>query len=83
MNRTAKLVAHLDSFAKGYANEKTLAKALQKYETALSERKLLNNLEIVTLSNGRRQPVLVFGPREEVTQEAINFAFHGLPLFQY
>jgi hypothetical protein len=77
------LVAHLVGFAKGYANERTLATFMAKFDAGLDAHGLRGNLEVVTLPNGRLQPVLVFGPRETVITEAILMAHGGMPLFQY
>jgi len=82
-SRTNNLAAHLATFAKGYANERTLRTAMAKWDASIDASGLRGNLEVATLSNGRLQPVLVFGPREQVGQDAIALAWNGLPLYQH
>ena len=98
-NRTDKLISYLDNMSytlKGYANEKTLIRALKKgHLDALKSFGLDLNLEIHAIpsgpNKGRLLPVLVFGPREEVPVEAFHFAHgsasggkgQGLLLFKY
>ena len=82
ISRTTDLLAFLAAF-KGYANERTLRTAMAKWDDTIDRNGLRCNLEVATLPNGRLQPVLVFGPREQVGQEAICLAWTGMPVFQY
>jgi len=82
-SRMDALLAHLSGFAKGYANERTMKAFLAKFEDALVSNGLGGNLEIVTLPSGRLQPVLVFGPREQVITGAIMLAHAGMPLYHH
>jgi len=82
ISRTTALLAFLAAF-KGYANERTLRTAMAKWDVAIDANGLRAFLEVATLANGRLQPVLVFGPREQVGQEAICLAWMGMPVFQY
>lgn len=81
--RNANVTAHLATFTKGYANARTLATFLAKFDDAIDSNSLRGNLDIVTLPNGRLQPVLVFGPTEQVATEAIMLAHSGMPLYQH
>ena len=82
-NLAANVIAHLATFATGYATERTLRTALAKFDTAIDAHGLRGNLDVVTLPNGRLQPVLVFGANEPVGPDAILLGHRGLPLYQH
>lgn len=82
-NLTHNVIAHLATFAKGYANARTLAAHLSKFDAAIDTHGLRGNLDVITLPNGRLQPVLVFGANEQVSTEAIMLAHCGMPLYQH
>lgn len=61
----------------------TLAAHLSKFDAAIDTHGLRGNLDVITLPNGRLQPVLVFGANEQVSTEAIMLAHCGMPLYQH
>lgn len=88
LDRTARLDAHIiDAGFKGYANEKTLAKFVAKFERDLVQTGYDRNLEVRRIAGGKHEgrlvAILVLGPREPATFEAMSFAHLGLPVFQY
>jgi len=80
---TANVIAFLAPNFKGYANERTLRAALAKWDADIDAHDLRGNLDVVTLPDGRLQPVLVFGAKEPVASGAMLLAHRGLPLYQH
>lgn len=88
LDRTSRLDLHLiEAGFKGYANEKTLAKFLSKFEDRLISTGFDRNLEVLRISGGKHEgrlvAVLVLGPREPVTFDVMSWVHLGLPVFQY
>jgi hypothetical protein len=88
IDRNIALQAHLSNAGfKGYANQKTLARAMSAFADRIRKDGFEDLYEVHQIkagpNAGRWIGLLVLGPREQVTPELCAYARAGLPLYQH